>query len=77
MFSRCHLAITEHSREPVMPDPPPAPRKDRPRLEATLVVRMSATQHDLSSMQARAERLTLSDWIRKALQAAIPPTRDH
>jgi hypothetical protein len=55
----------------------PVPWKDRPRLEALIVARVTTAQYDLCYLQARAERLTMTAWIRKTLQAAIPPTRDH
>jgi hypothetical protein len=45
--------------------------KPRPRLDATVIARVSTKQFDATYAQARAERVTMSDWIRRVLQAAI------
>jgi predicted HicB family RNase H-like nuclease len=45
--------------------------KPRPRLDATVVARVSTKQFDATYAQARAERQTMSQWIRRVLQAAI------
>ena len=41
------------------------------RLDATVIARVSTKQFDATYAQARAERTTMSDWIRRVLQAAI------
>jgi hypothetical protein len=45
--------------------------KPRPRLDATVIARVSTKQFDATYAKARAERVTMSDWIRRVLQAAI------
>src|SRR4029453_14122958 len=50
----------------------PVPWKDRPRLEAMIIARVTTAQYDLCYRQARAERLTLTAWIRKELPDALP-----
>jgi hypothetical protein len=48
-----------------------APVKPRPRLDATVVARVSTKQFDATYAHARADRVTMGAWIRRALQAAI------
>jgi hypothetical protein len=45
--------------------------KPRPRLDAMVVARVSTKQFDATYAHARAERVTMGTWIRRALQAAI------
>jgi hypothetical protein len=43
-------------------------------------VRLTTKQYDATYAQARAERLTMADWIRRVLRAATTakvPGRDH
>jgi hypothetical protein len=46
-------------------------RKDRPRLDAKVDLRLTAKQYDAGYAQARADRVSLAAWIRRVLQAAL------
>jgi hypothetical protein len=50
---------------------PGRPRSSDPTVNVH--VRISTKQYDASYAQARAERLTMADWIRRVLRAATTP----
>lgn len=39
----------------------------------TMTVRLTTKQYDATYAQARAERLTMPEWVRRVLRAAAPP----
>jgi predicted HicB family RNase H-like nuclease len=51
--------------------------KPRPRLDAKVDVRVSAKQYDAGYAQARAERVSLAEWVRRVLQAALDGRPPH
>jgi len=54
--------------------PPAPPRRRRPPLDAKVDLRLTAKQFDAAYAHARASRCTVSEYVRRVLQAA---TRDQ